>query len=210
MNVDDKRLAILVEDQSEDQELWYPVQRLREAGTAVTIVGPEAGKTCKPKHGYPAKSDKPASEVATDDLDGLIIPGGYPPDRIRRNELMVALVRDARQTGKIVAAICHAGWMLSSAGVLKGRHATSFSAIKEDMANARANWVDREVVQDGNLITSRTPTTCPPFCEQPSRPAEGTPKPPWSPNARITHDNDRPMSLISVGVTEEPAYDVLK
>lgn len=93
----------------------------------------------------------------------MIIPGGYAPDRMRRHEAMVALVRDAYQTGKIVAAICHAGWMLCSAGVLKGKEATSFSAIKDDMANAGANWVDCEVVQDGNLITSRTPDDLPAF-----------------------------------------------
>lgn len=157
MTLDEKRFVVLVDDQYEDQELWYPVQRLREAGAAVTIVGPEAGKTYRSKHGYPAKSDKAAGEVIADDFDGVIIPGGYAPDRMRRHEAMVALVRDAHQTGKIVAAICHAGWMLCSAGVLKGKEATSFSAIKDDMANAGAKWVNREVVQDGNLITSRTP-----------------------------------------------------
>lgn len=163
MSLSDKRFVVLVEDQYEDQELWYPVQRLREAGAVVTIVGPEAGKTYSSKHGYPAKSDKAAGEVVADDFDGVIIPGGYAPDRMRRHEAMVALVRDAHQIGKIVAAICHAGWMLCSAGVLKGKEATSFSAIKDDMANAGAYWVDREVVQDDNLITSRTPDDLPVF-----------------------------------------------
>ncbi|MEZ6097741.1 MAG: type 1 glutamine amidotransferase domain-containing protein [Pirellulaceae bacterium] len=163
MTLDEKRFVVLVEDQYEDQELWYPVQRLREAGAAVTIVGPEAGKTYKSKHGYPAKSDRAASQVVTEDFDGVIIPGGYAPDRIRRHEAMVALVREADKAGKIVAAICHAGWMLCSAGVLKSKEATSFSAIKDDMTNAGANWLDREVVQDGNLITSRTPDDLPAF-----------------------------------------------
>ena len=163
MILNGKRLAVLVEDQYEDQELWYPVQRLREAGAEVTVVGPEAGKTYRSKHGYPAKSDQAAGEVVADDVDGVIIPGGYAPDRMRRHEAMVALVRDAYQSGKIVAAICHAGWMLCSAGVLQGKEATSFSAIEDDMANAGANWVDREVVQDGNLITSRTPDDLPAF-----------------------------------------------
>jgi protease I len=178
MNVAGKRFAVLVEDQYEDQELWYPVQRLREAGAAVTIVGPEAGKTYKSKYGYPAKSDKAAIQVAIEDMDGLIIPGGYAPDRMRRHEAMVALVRQAFAQGKIVAAICHAGWMLCSAGVLEDKQATSFSAIKDDMVNAGADWVDREVVQDGNLITSRTPDDLPAFlrtiiaaCEQNSEAA---------------------------------------
>jgi protease I len=163
MTLDEKRFAVLVEDQYEDQELWYPVQRLREAGAAVTIVGPEAGKTYASKHGYPARSDKAAGQVAAEDFDGVIIPGGYAPDRMRRHEAMVALVRQAFEQGKIVAAICHAGWMLCSAGVLEGKEATSFSAIKDDMVNAGANWVDSEVVQDGNLITSRTPDDLPAF-----------------------------------------------
>lgn len=165
MTLDGKRFAVLVEDQYEDQELWYPVQRLREAGAAVTIVGPEAGKTYTSKHGYPAQSDKAASDVTAEDFDGVIIPGGYAPDRMRRHEAMVALVRNAHQAGKIVAAICHAGWMLCSADVLQGKQATSFSAIKDDMANAGAKWVDREVVQDGNLITSRTPDDLPAFLQ---------------------------------------------
>lgn len=163
MNLDGKRFVVLVEDQYEDQELWYPVQRLREAGAVVTIVGPEAGKTYTSKHGYPAKSDQAAAEVATEEFDGVIIPGGYAPDRMRRHEAIVALVRQAFEQGKIVAAICHAGWMLCSAGVLARKEATSFSAIKDDMVNAGAKWVDREVVQDGNLITSRTPDDLPAF-----------------------------------------------
>jgi protease I len=178
MTLERKRFAVLVEDQYEDQELWYPVQRLREARAAVTIVGPEAGKTYSSKHGYPAKSDKAASQVAAEDFDGVVIPGGYAPDRMRRHEAMIALVRQAFAQGKIVAAICHAGWMLCSAGVLKNKTATSFSAIKDDMVNAGANWVDREVVRDGNLITSRTPDDLPVFlrtiitaCEQSSEAA---------------------------------------
>lgn len=163
MDLNDKRFAVLVEEVYEDQELWYPVQRLKEAGASVTIVGPKAGVTYKSKHGYPAESQKAAHEVSASDFDGVIIPGGYAPDRMRRHEAMVNLVRSAFQDGKIVAAICHAGWMLCSAGVLEGKEATSFSAIKDDMINARANWVDREVVQDGNLITSRTPDDLPAF-----------------------------------------------
>jgi len=163
MSLDGKKFAVLVEDIYEDQELWYPVQRLREAGAEVTIVGPEAGVAYKSKHGYPAKSDEAAREVSADDFDGVIIPGGYAPDRMRRDEAMVSLVRLAFEGGKIVAAICHGGWMLCSAGVLQGKQATSFSAIKDDMTNAGADWVDREVAHDGNLITSRTPDDLPAF-----------------------------------------------
>ena len=163
MALNGKRVAVLVEDIYEDQELWYPVQRLREDGAQVTLVGPEAGKTYGSKHGYPATSDKAAGNVSAADFDAVIIPGGYAPDRMRRDPAMVKLVSDAATEGKTVAAICHGGWMLCSAGVLHGRQATSFDAIRDDMANAGAEWVDREVVRDGNLVTSRKPDDLPAF-----------------------------------------------
>ena len=163
MTLQGKTFAILVEDFYEDQELWYPVRRLTEAGAEVTIVGPDAGKIYKSKYGYPAKSHRSADDVTADEFDGVIIPGGYAPDHMRRHESMVTLVREAFEAGKIVAAICHAGWMLCSAGVLKGKNATSFFAIKDDLINAGATWVDRDVVQDENLITSRTPDDLPAF-----------------------------------------------
>lgn len=163
MQLKDKHFAVLVEDQYEDQELWYPVRRLQEAGANVVVVGPEAGKTYQSKHGYPATADRAAHEVSADDFDGVVIPGGYAPDRMRRHKAMVKLVADAFAADKLVAAICHGGWMLASAGVLEGRRATSFSAIKDDMVNAGAQWVDEEVVCDGNLITSRQPDDLPAF-----------------------------------------------
>ena len=163
MMLEEKRFAVLVEDLYEDQELWYPVRRLTEAGADVQIVGPEAGATYKSKNGYPATADKAAGQVSADDFDGVIIPGGYAPDHMRRHAAMVDLVREAFHSGKIVAAICHAGWMLCSAGILEDKEATSFSSIKDDMINAGAKWVDHEVVCDGNLITSRTPDDLPAF-----------------------------------------------
>ena len=174
MTLDGKSFAVLVEDHYEDQELWYPVRRLTEAGAHVTIVGPEAGVTYKSKYGYPAKSDKAADRISANDFDGLVIPGGYAPDRMRRHQSMVRLVRETFQTGKIVAAICHGGWMLCSAGILDGRKATSVSAIKDDMAHAGARWVDQEVVQDGNLITSRMPGDLPAFLQTIIAASDGT------------------------------------
>lgn len=158
-----KRVAVLVEDVYEDQELWYPVQRLREEGAHVVLVGPEAGKTYASKHGYPATSDQAADNVSVSDYDAVIIPGGYAPDRMRRHPAMVKLVADVVIQDKTVAAICHGGWMLCSAGVLDGRRTTSFVAIRDDMVNAGATWVDEEVVCDGNLITSRKPDDLPAF-----------------------------------------------
>ena len=144
-------------------ELWYPVYRLREEGASVALVGPEAGKTYASKHGYPVKTDRAAKDVSADEFDAVVIPGGYAPDRMRRDPAMVQLVADAVKAGKTVAAICHGGWMLCSAGVLEGRRVTSFFAIKDDLTNAGAQWVDEEVVRDGNLITSRQPDDLPAF-----------------------------------------------
>jgi protease I len=158
-----KKVAILAENLYEDQELWYPYYRLLEAGAEVRIVGPRKGGY-ESKHGYPVKADLGAEEALAEDFDAVVIPGGYAPDHMRRNKAMVDLVRTAAEQGKIVAAICHAGWMLVSAGVLKGRKATCFVAIRDDLVNAGAEYHDQEVVQDGNLITSRFPADLPAFC----------------------------------------------
>lgn len=163
MKLRDKTIAVLVEDIYEDLELWYPVYRLREEGAKVILVGPESGKTYSSKHGYPATADRAANQVAAADFDAVIIPGGYSPDRMRRDPAMVKLVADAMQAGKTVAAICHGAWMLCSTRGLQGRRATSFFSIEADVANAGASWVDEEVVCDGNLITSRTPDDLPAF-----------------------------------------------
>jgi protease I len=163
MKLGTKTVAVLVEDLYEDLELWYPVYRLREEGARVVLVGPEAGKTYASKHGYPAKADRAAKDVVAGDYDAIIIPGGYAPDLMRRDPAMVKLVADAVEQGKTVAAICHGPWMLCSAGVLRGRCATSFFSIKDDLAHAGAEWVDHEVVRDQNLITSRRPDDLPAF-----------------------------------------------
>ena len=163
MELEDKRAIVLVDQLYQEMEVWYPLYRLREAGVHAELVGPEAGVTYPSKCGYPAKSDRAARDVSTADFDCLVIPGGYAPDHLRRHLEIVKLVADAMNQDKVVAAICHAGWMLCSADVLKGRKVTSFSAIKDDMVHAGAEWVDEEVVRDGNLITSRKPDDLPAF-----------------------------------------------
>ena len=164
MELAGKRVAVLAEEIYEDLELWYPYYRLKEAGATVHIVGSGSAETYHSKHGYPARADLRADDVRAADLDAVIIPGGFAPDRLRRYPAGLALVREAFEAGKVVASICHGPWVLVSAGVLRGRTATSVSAIKDDVANAGAQWVDREVVRDGNLITSRTPADLPAFC----------------------------------------------
>jgi protease I len=157
------RIAILVDDHYEDLEFWYPYYRLQEHGAEVTAVGTGRTMSFTGKHGLPAKADVSVDDIRADDFDGLVIPGGWAPDLMRRKPEMVQFVRDIANAGKPVAAICHAGWMLVSAGILKGRQVTCFFAIKDDMVAAGANYVDEPVVVDGNLITSRLPADLPYF-----------------------------------------------
>jgi protease I len=165
MELQGKRAAVLVEQQYQEMEVWYPVYRLREAGCKVTLVGPEAGQTYPSKLGYPAKCDKAAGDVSAADFDAIVIPGGFAPDFLRRNEAVIRLVGDMAEQGKVVAAICHGPWVLCSTQALKGRKATCFFAIKDDVSNAGARYTDAEVVRDGNLITSRKPDDLPAFMQ---------------------------------------------
>jgi protease I len=164
MKLAGKRIAILAENLYQEMELWVPYYRLREEGAEVRVVGAGGATSYASKHGYPVNVDVQAEQVKAVEFDAVVVPGGYAPDLMRRHPAMVGLVREAVQQGKVVAAICHAGWMLASAGVLKGRRATSFFSIKDDMVNAGAQWVDAEVVVDGTLITSRKPDDLPAFC----------------------------------------------
>ncbi len=164
MELRGKRVAVLAENMYQELELWYPLLRLREAGAETFVVGTGSADTFTSKHGYPVEVDVVADQVDASDVDAVVIPGGYSPDLMRRYPAMVKLVREAFEQGKVVAAICHAGWMLASAGVLEGKEATCFFAIKDDLINAGADYVDAEVVRDGNLITSRMPSDLPAFC----------------------------------------------
>jgi protease I len=164
MNLGGAKIAMLVEDNYQELELWYPLLRLREEGAEVVVVGPHKGRTFTSKHGYPVTSDLAADEVEIGALAAVIVPGGYAPDVMRRHPAMVRLVREANERGIVVAAICHAGWMLVSADVLRGRKATCFFSIKDDVVNAGAEYIDAEVVRDGNLVTSRQPNDLPAFC----------------------------------------------
>jgi protease I len=172
MELEGKSIAVLVEEEYQELELWYPVLRMREAGARVQIVGPSKG-SFKSKLGYPATADITIDEARPEDFDGVIIPGGYAPDRMRRHPGMVRFVREIYERGRVVAAICHAGWLAASAGIVKGKTVTSFFSIKDDMVNAGARWVDQEVVVDGNLITSRVPGDLPAFCREVIRAVAG-------------------------------------
>ncbi len=163
MELTGKKIAVLVEEMFNVYEFWYPYYRLKEAGATVVVVGSGRKSTFTGKPATEVAADVAAEEVSADDFDGIVIPGGYAPDMMRRYPAMVSLVENGVRSGKMVAAICHAGWVLASANILEGRRVTSFFAIKDDLVHAGANWVDEAVVVDGNLVTSRTPDDLPVF-----------------------------------------------
>jgi len=158
------KVAVLVEDKYQVLEVWYPYLRLREAGIETVMVGTGKKKQYLSKEGYPAEEELSIKNAKVDDFSGIIIPGGYAPDILRRYSQVNDFVKKMHDKGKLVAAICHGGWVLVSAGILKNKEATAFSAIRDDMVNAGAKFVDKEVVVDANLITSRNPYDLPAFC----------------------------------------------
>lgn len=166
MSLPGRKVAILAENFYEDLELWYPLYRMREEGAETTVVGTGSSTVYKSKHGYEVRVDTTADKVKAEEFDAVIIPGGWAPDYLRRHESILSFVRNMDGQGKVVGAICHAGSVLVSAGILKGKTATCVKAIKDDIINAGAKYVDREVVRDGNLITSRFPPDLPAFCRE--------------------------------------------
>jgi protease I len=159
----DTRVLILAADDFEDMELLYPLYRLREEGVDVTLAS-LGGRPVTGKKGHgPVTPDADADDVQARDFDALVIPGGYAPDKLRRDEHVLDLVRAFDETAKPLAFICHAGWVPISAGILKGRRATSVGAIRDDMVNAGVDWVDQVTVVDGHLISARTPADLGPW-----------------------------------------------
>lgn len=161
----DTKVAILLAEMYEDQEFWYPYYRLKEAGAKVVVVGSKAGQECKSKHGYPAKADVGVDQVKAEDFNALVIPGGFGPDFMRRDDRMVEFVRRCTKEDMTIAAICHGLWMLCCVPeYLRGKRCTSYMSIRFDCINAGAKWVDEPCVIDGNLISSRFPDDLPIFC----------------------------------------------
>lgn len=161
----DKRLLMFVDDIYEDLELWYPKLRMLEAGAAVVVAGPDRGGTYRGKHGYPCVSDARIDSIVPQEFDGLIIPGGFSPDKLRRDPHVKGLTRHFAEAGKLVAAICHGGWIPISAGVYRGVRVTGSPGIKDDLINAGAIWEDAAVVVDRHFVSSRKPDDLPEFCE---------------------------------------------
>jgi deglycase len=160
------RILVLAESQYQELELWYPVLRFREAGADVVVASPTRGALYASKIGYPVRSDVSVEEIDPTDVDALVIPGGFAPEAMRRSQPLLDLVRKTHENGTIVAAICHAGWVLVSAGIARGRQLTCVPIIRDDVISAGANYTDAPVVRDGNLITSRLPNDLPAFCAQ--------------------------------------------
>ena len=163
MKLTSKRIAVLAENLYQELELWYPVLRLREEGAEVIIVGPKK-QTYESKHGYPVLAELSAKDANADDFDAVVVPGGFAPDQLRKHQSVTNFVRNMYNQGKIVSAICHGPSVLVSAHILKGKKATCCAPIKDDLVYAGAIFVNKEVVRDKNIITSRYPSDLPAFC----------------------------------------------
>jgi protease I len=161
-----KRLLVLVGDDYEDLELWYPLLRAQEAGADTTIAGQKARETYRGKHGYPCTSEAAVSDIDGSAFAGILVPGGWMPDKLRRDSSVLSLVRHFASERKLIATICHGPWILISAGVVRGVKMTSTPGIKDDVVNAGAIWVDEPVQVDRNIISSRRPSDLPAFAAE--------------------------------------------
>lgn len=166
MRLTGKKVLSFVHHEFEDLELWYPILRLREEGAEVELAGEETGVDYIGKYGVPATSDLSYGEALANEYDALLVPGGWAPDKIRRFPEVLELVRQMDEQKKPIGQICHAGWVLISADILKGRTVTSTPGIKDDMTNAGAEWLDEPVVVDGHLISSRRPPDLPDYLRE--------------------------------------------
>ncbi len=165
MELTGKQVLVLAGPDFEDRELFYPLYRMQEAGATVKVAG-IGEKIYKGKYGVPVEVDGAAIDFVKENWHAVFIPGGWAPDKIRADQAALEIVRKAAKNGAVVAAICHAGWVLASADIVQGKTVTSFVNIKDDLIHAGAKWVDKEVVVDGNLVTSRKPADLPAFCRE--------------------------------------------
>lgn len=165
MRLQQKKIIALVDHEFEDLELWYPVYRLREEGATVHLVGPKGGEKYIGKYGVPSTSDYSFADIIPTDYDGILVPGGWAPDQLRRYSEVLAMVRHMNEHQKPIGQICHAGWVLVSAKILQNKKVTSTPGIRDDMENAGAIWLDEPVVVDGHLISSRRPPDLPQYAK---------------------------------------------
>ncbi|UHA74071.1 type 1 glutamine amidotransferase domain-containing protein [Paenibacillus sp. 481] len=163
MRLSGKRIVALVDEEFEDLELWYPIYRAREEGAEVHLVGEQRGKTYIGKYGVPATAEYAFEDIDTAQYDGLLVPGGWAPDKLRRYPEVLRIVREINTAEKAIGQICHAGWVLISAKILEGRTVTSTPGIRDDMENAGCTWIDQDVVVDGHIISARRPPDLAPY-----------------------------------------------
>lgn len=163
MRLSGKKIIALVDEEFEDLELWYPIYRVREEGATVHLAGLEKGKKYIGKYGVPAESELSFDELSAADYDGILVPGGWAPDKLRRYKQVLQVVRELHEAKKPIGQICHAGWVLISAGILKGVTVTSTPGIRDDMENAGAIWKDEAVVVDGHIVSARRPPDLPEY-----------------------------------------------
>ncbi|MDP4096858.1 type 1 glutamine amidotransferase [Paenibacillus sp. P96] len=163
MRLAGKKVIALVDEEFEDLELWYPVHRVREEGAVVHLAGAEKGKSYTGKYGVPAKADYGFDELDSEDYDGILVPGGWAPDKLRRYPKVIQLIQEMHRDRKAIGQICHAGWVLVSAKILAGVTVTSTPGIRDDMENAGAIWKDEAVVRDGHIVSARRPPDLPPY-----------------------------------------------
>ena len=166
MNLAEARVAVLAHHDFQELELWYPVLRLREEGVEVVVVGPSTQAASVSKQGHPVYADLASADADPAAFDAVVVPGGLAPERMRNDKAMVALVRAVHDRGDLVATVCHAGWMLASADIAKGRKVTCVHVIKDDVINAGGHYVNEPVVRDGNIISARLPNDLPAFCRE--------------------------------------------
>lgn len=166
MNLADAQIAVLAENMYQELELWYPLMRLREEGCNVVVVGPVAGQTYASKLGYPVHPDLAIADADPAAFDAIVIPGGFAPENMRRHKAMIEFVGKVHDQGALIAAVCHAGLVLASAGIARDRDLTCVALVKDDVIHAGGRYRDQAVVRDGNLITSRLPSDLHVFCKE--------------------------------------------
>jgi protease I len=166
MELQGYKVLAFVDEEFEDLEMWYPVLRLREAGTEVHLVGPKADTVYHGKYGVPLTTEYAFTDVKSSDYLGLYVPGGWAPDKLRRYADVLRLTKEFHEAAKPIAHICHAGWVLASAKICAGYTMTSTPGIKDDLENAGAIWVDKEVVVDRNIVSGRRPPDLPAFMRE--------------------------------------------
>ena len=209
MKVSEARVVVLVANLYQEIEFWYPVMRFKELGARVTIAAPASGEVYGSKLGYPVQADVSTDDIDPSQFDALVIPGGLAPEALRINAGTLDLVRKAFEQDKIVAAICHAPWVLVSAGVIQGRRVTSVGPVRDDVINGGGNWVDQSIVVDGHLVTGQLPNDVPPFCQEIIQLIETVPAPdaaqPTLPRSTMTAEYARPVKVKTAAVAPASA-----